>query len=151
MTAMSPASRQASRETQPDDLLGGESYFEAAISTSQSPSREIHQDDVPLAYTDAELLDSGQNRVEGNTAGLQPVSGEQLLAADGEDRSQPATNIVQDGIEPEEDRVSGSADGPKGMQSPPASFVPAASQKGTIPSSSTQSADSLLLAECDDM
>ena len=151
MTAMSPASRQASRETQPDDLLGGESYFEAAISTSQSPSREIHEDDVPLAYTDAELLDSGQNRVEGNTAGLQPVSGEQLLAADGEDRSQPATNIVQDGIEPEEDRVSGSADGPKGMQSPPASFVPAASQKGTIPSSSTQSADSLLLAECDDM
>jgi hypothetical protein len=147
MTAMSPASRQASRDTQPDELLGGESYFDAAISTSQSPSRVAHEDEVthedevPQACTVTNLPDSVQNRVEGNAAGLQLASDGQALVADGEDLSQP-----QEGIEPEEGRVSEPAEGPKGMQSPPATFVPAASQKGSIPSSSTQSEDSILLA-----
>jgi hypothetical protein len=146
MTAMGPASRQASRDTQPDDLLGGESYFNAAMSTSQSPSRATHEDKVPHAYTVADLPDSVQNRVEGNAAGLQLASDEQALATDGEGLSQPTANGPQEGFKPEEDRLSGSAGVSKGMQSPPASFIPAASRKGSIPSSSTQSEDSILLA-----
>lgn len=150
VTALGPASRQASRDTQPDKLLKFESHFDAAISTSQSPSRENHEDDLDTRdITSPKLLESGQKQIKGSAAGLQLVSGRQPLVAGGEELSQPTVNGHQEGIDSGKDRASGSADGSKRVQSPHASSVPADSQREPTASSLTNLDDNLLSAGCD--
>jgi hypothetical protein len=149
MTAMSPASRQASRETQPETILAGESFFLDATSSSQSSSKESHEDEEPHASTvvSPKLPESGQEQVEGNAHRLQLVSDGEPLVSVGDDGSNSSDNGPQRDIQSEENRVSESAEVPKEIQSPPVSSVPAPAelQAEVIASSSTQSDDSLML------
>lgn len=146
MTAMS-ASRQASRETQPEELLAAESFFENATSLSQSASKAANEDAASPASP--KLPNSGQKQDKVNAPGLQQVPSGQLRITAGENRSDIFVNGSQKVIESEEGQIFGSADGGKGIQSPLTSFVPVNVQVEPIASSSTQSDDSLLLAATD--
>ena len=138
MTAMSPALRQASRDTQPEDLLSKESFFNAATHDDE----EAHTGTIALP----KLLESGQQQNEGNFPELQLPSGGQPLVSAGDHHSHPSDNGPQDEVEPEENQVSGLVDVPKGLQSPPATSVPADALTEAITSSSTEVDDNLLLA-----
>lgn len=145
---VSAASRQGSRETQPEELLCGESHFDAAMSSSQSPSRRKDEDEVlKNAIASPRLPDTGQKDVEGNAAVMQPVSGGQPLVSDNDDRSHQLANVLPGSTHFEGDRIAGQTNGPKGTQSRPASSVPVQSQRESATSSPTQSDDSLLLGK----
>jgi len=148
VTAISLASRQASRETQPEELLHGESYFLAAISSSQSPSRRAPEDG-PLYTCNAaspKLPKSGQKQAEANVPGLQPFPGGQPLVAPSKGLPKLLIDDPQEAIKSKEGDNPGSVGGANRIQSSPRSTVPAEAQKGSVSSSWTQSEDALLLA-----
>jgi hypothetical protein len=146
MIAMSPASRQASRETNPEDVLRGESFFYEATSSSQISSKGVHEEDATNTCSVAlpKLLESGQQQNEGNFTESQLPSGGQPLVSAGGHQSHPSDNGPQDEVEPEVNQVSGPV--PQGIQSPPATSVPADALTEAIASSSTEVDDNLLLA-----
>jgi hypothetical protein len=149
MTAMSPASRQASRDTLPDDLLEKESFFNDATSSSQTGLKGSHDDEEAHTGTVAlpTLRASGQQQVEGDGPELKLASDGQQLVSAGDDRSRQHANGAQEETMSEEVRKSESVDGPKGIQSPPTSSVPADALREAVASSSTEFDDNLLLTE----
>jgi hypothetical protein len=149
MTAISPASRQASRDTNPEDILAKESFFNDATSSSQTGSKGSHDDEEAQDSTVATPKSpaSGQQQVEGNALGVQLDADGQPLASAGDDRSHQHANGAQEEAESEEARESESADGSKGIQPPTASSAHAEALSEAIASSSTEFDDNLLLAE----